>query len=274
MKSITTKAKMLLWGRIEKNLALAVTLLLLAASSSSAKSKGQTSRGKGLAKQAVPFAYVSKIGGMIGGFTATSNSLYIGGTGLVQVSKEETNGVLHMLRIGHADIRAFFDDLARNCKLLLPKRKSAEQGQAFELSEYYPPQTLVCYSVPAQGNVICNYYGKDETTEVVRDFVNKVKKIIAQAELSLAEAGLYIRAQRIPEPDLSFIEPDLKLQHFNLTANKRLLSILENEMALVRVGEETATVVLANKIRLMPDKPVYIQIGERVYLLITDRYKG
>lgn len=275
MKS--TAKKVLRWGRIEKNPALIVALVLVVASTSSVKFRGEKyriSQGKGLTTEVVPFAYVSKIGGMVGGFTATSNSQYINSSGLVQVSKEETNGVLHMLKIGHADTRAFFDDLARDCKLLLPKRKSAERDQAHELSEYYPPKTLVCYSVPSQGNVICNSYGINETTDALKNFVNKAEKIIIQSALALAEAGLYARAQRIPEADLNFITPDVKLEHSDIAANKRLVSILKNEMALIRIGEEAATVVLANKITLLPDKPIYIQIGKRVYLLITYRYKG
>ena len=48
----------------------------------------------------VPFIHVSRIGGMVGGFTAIAQSKYIGSGGLVQISKEETNGVLHMLEQG------------------------------------------------------------------------------------------------------------------------------------------------------------------------------
>lgn len=273
MKIITTKT--LLRSNIEKNLALTIVLVLIAVSSYSMISRGkihEISGETGLIKEILPFAYVSKIGGMVGGFSATSNSQYINSSGLVQVSKEETNGILHMLRFGHIDTSAFFNDLAKKYKPLLPKKKPPMHDKALELSEYYAPQTLVCYLVSAKDNVACHYYGKDEITDAIRDFMNKMEKIIDKSELSMAKAGLYVRAQRIPKTELSFTTPDIKLQ--DLTDNQILSSILENEMALVRIDEETAKAELADKITLLPDKPIYIQIGDRLYLLITYRYKG
>lgn len=273
LKNITLKA--LLLGNNEKNLALTIVLVLIAVSSYSMKSQGKIygiSGETGLIKETLPFVYVSKIGGMVGGFTATSNSQYISSSGLVQASKEETNGILHMLRFGHIDTSAFFNDLEKNYKSLLPKKKPSLHQKTPELSEYYAPQTLVCYLVSAQDNVACHYYGKDEIADAIRDFMNKIEKIIDKTELSMAKAGLYVRAQRIPKTELSFTTPDIKLQ--DLTDNQILSSILENEMALVRIDEETAKAELANKITLLPDKPIYIQISDRLYLLITYRYKG
>jgi hypothetical protein len=231
-----------------------------------------TSSGGGLHQKVVHFAYVSQIGGMVGGSTAVNNSQYVGITGLVQISREETNGVLHLLQIGHTDTKAFFDDVGLKSNFIKQKNRSVEQGRGLEVSEYYAPKTFLCYSGPPKGDFKYSYYRKNELTDDAKAFVNKVDKIIAELELSCAKKGLYARAQRIPDPELNFIEPDIYLQDISLSAKHMLHRIIENEMALIRIGEETEAIRLENDHKLIPDRPIYVQTGNLIYLIITYRF--
>lgn len=264
------------WGQRVRGHTLVALLTMLMMSSPSPLAGDEIypmARNTGSLIEAGRFVYVSEIGGMVGGFTATSNSRYIGGTGLVQVSREETNGVIHMLRMGHADTEGFLRELAEGCKLRPPERNSAQQGEPLEVSEYYPPETLVCYLTPSHHYVIYSFKGK-EVTDVVRGFVNQAAEFVARSELSSVKPGLYVRAQRILESDAKIVKPDVVLERSELAANKKLLSILENEMALVRVGQETDRGVLRGKITFLPDKPIHIQIEDYLYLVTTYRYNG
>lgn len=221
----------------------------------------------------VPFVFISKIGGMVGGFSAISNSQYIGSTGLIQVSREETNGVLHLLKQGHANTRAIFEYLNENSDILQYKSKTEIPKQDYDLTEYYPPKTLLCYFSHEHNNICCHYFNENEITDAVRDFLNEAQKLVDQQELSLAEAGMYVRAQFIPDAKRSFVKPDIKFKNIYV-ATKQIHTILENQMSLIRVGDMSATYELSEKLSFLPNKPLYIQIGKDVYLFITYRYEN
>ena len=113
-KDVPKSASM--WRSFERSLSFVIMILLFTISPSfNIKPEVQ----KGLARanaqeleKLVQFVFTSQIGGMVGGFSAISNSTYISLSGLIQVSKEDTNGVLHKLMIAHTDTCKLFKDIA------------------------------------------------------------------------------------------------------------------------------------------------------------------
>jgi hypothetical protein len=219
------------------------------------------------------FVHISQMGGMVGGFSAVSNSQYIARTGLIQISKEETNGVLHQLQEGHTNTSALFDYLAKNADLLNHQETAEIKEQDLNLREYYPPKTLLCYLKTSKENSVCKYFEKDDISNAVRDFLNKAQTLIDQTSLSIAESGLYVRAQCIADWEGRFIKPKLVLEYVDLIAEGKLRNIIENEMSFVRVDMEAKNDTETEKLSFIPDKPFYIQISKDMYLLITYQYK-
>ena len=221
------------------------------------------------------YIHVSRVGGMVGGFSATSDSKYFGPRGLVQISKEETSGVLHMLKQGQLDTSAFFNELFIKADDFAPQKSLAEEVEDnIEVSEYYPPQITICLSIPKANVAYCNSYKEVEDNGIVTDLMKKIDETASTSELSPAESGLYLRAQRIHDPELYFIKADIKVPDLLSINNRRLRKAIENEMALIKMAEITDTVMKAGSIELRPDRPVYIQIGKEVYLLTSYTYDG
>jgi hypothetical protein len=223
-------------------------------------------------KNVTPYIFVSEVGGMVAGFSATSHSKHISSSGLIQVSKEETNGVLHTLMTGHTDTSVFFENLAKDSNLCLQMEKPLTGKKSNMVSEYYPPGTLVAYYYSRGNSAICEYYGKVECTEVVKNLGDRVLDLVAKTRLYSAIPGLYVRAQRICALNLNLIKFDLELERSDPLSYATLNKILENEMALVRVREKNGRAVLTDNIVLKAGNPIHIRIGKCAYLIFPYRY--
>jgi hypothetical protein len=226
----------------------------------------------GISGRVVHFAFISEIGGMVGGFSAISNSKYISRSGLIQVSREETNGVLHALMTGHTDTSVFFKNIAEDSNFCPRMEKSVVDQNSNIVSEYYPPKTLMAYFFYGGNNVACEYYGEVPNTEVAKSFVNKVLDLTAKTKLYPATPGLYVRAHRILASNLNLIEFDLELDRSDLLSFPILNKISEVQMALVRVGEKDGKAVIADNIVIKAGDPIHIRIGKVAYLVFPYRY--
>lgn len=226
----------------------------------------------GISDKVVHFAFISEIGGMVGGFSAISNSKYISRSGLIQVSKEETNGVLHELMTGHTDTSVFFENITKDSNFCPRMEKSVVDQNSNEVSEYYPPKTLMAYFFYGEKNVPCEYYGEVANTEAAKSFVNRVLDLTAKTKLYHATPGLYVRAQRILASNLNLIKFDLELEPSDLISFPILNKIFEITMALVRVREKDGRAVIADKIVIKAGDPIHIRIGKEAYLLFPYRY--
>jgi hypothetical protein len=220
----------------------------------------------------VQFVFISQIGGMVGGSSAISNSQYISSSGLIQFSTEETNGVLHTLMIGHSDESKFFKNMAKDPNICPRMKKPLTDKQNEKLSEYYPPITIVAYSFHGGNNVACEYFGEVLNTEVVENFVNQASDIIAKTKLYPAAPGLYVRATRLLGSNLNLIKFDLELECSDLLSFATLNEMLENKMALVRVGEKNGRAVISDNVVIKAGNPVHIRIGKKAYLIFPYHY--
>jgi len=254
-------------------LLLCLAVITLTVTISSPKVFGEQSQNKiteGFA-MVVPSVYISQIGGMVGSFSTISYSKYIGSTGIVQVSKEENNGVIHSFKVGHINKTKLSNKTINNYITLKRKANISKADSPIELTEYYSPKTMICILAPQ--NVICDYYEKSKIPEFAKAPINLVENIAAHSSLSQAKPGLYVRAQQIPDAKENFIQADARLEALDCETNKALCEIIKNEMALIRVSEERAPFELTDNIKLEVNKPFYIEINEIVYLFNIYSYK-
>lgn len=266
------------WRHFGRNLNLAVIVIFLSMSLS-IEIKPEVQRhcascGSDTSDKLVQFAFISQIGEMVGGFSAISNSNYISRSGLIQVSKEETNGILHTLMIGQTDSSVFFENLAKDPNFCSQMEKPLTDKNSNTVSEYYPPKTVVAYSYYGRDNIICEYYGEFESPEVEKIFLDKILDLAAKASLHAAEPGLYVRAQRNLVSSLDFIKFDLELELYEALNYVTLQKLIQNEMALIRVLEKNGKAILADNIMLEAGYPVHIRIGKRAYLIFPYRYNS
>ncbi len=216
---------------------------------------------------ATPFVFVSLVGAKVGGRPASSESFYVGRDGLVQVSEESTDGVLHRLRQGQLDTESFFDGLSQ----VVPSDSAdAVDGSAEsdELPEFFPPAVVLAYAAPS-GEFLMTEYRQDHLPERVASFVAQVTALGEQPDLVDAEPGLYARAQRHLVFDPSIETPDLVLDEEEAANAAPLSTMLRRETAFIRLGAVDEEVVLAGSISLLPDRSVQVQVGQIVYLVMA-----
>ena len=214
------------------------------------------------------FVHVEKVGGMVGGHTAVSDARHVGLGGLVQVTREETDGRLHLLRQGQVDAQSLFESLAHGDPLPAPQ---VPEGPV-EDSEYYPPSITITRFIPAHGYRVFSVEG--EPPSGARAVVDRVWTLADAAEVAPAEPGLYVRAYRIPPKDEESSTPDVVVPVARVNGDPKLRRVLEEEMALVRVGGEKDMVVLGQSFTIIPGRPVHFQVAERRYVMFAFRYAG
>lgn len=224
-----------------------------------------------ISDKVVQFAFISKIGAMVGGSSAVSNSRYISRSGLIQVSKEENNGAIHTLMTGYTDTGVFFENIVN--PNLCPRLENPDGVKKSDIvSEYYPPTTLIAYSFFGDNNVTCEYFGEVVNTDLVKNFVDQATDLIAKTKLYPATPGLYVRATRLLTSNLNLIKFDLKLKRSDLLSFVTLNKMLENKMAMVRVREKNGRAVIADDIVIKAGDPIHIRIGKEAYLLFPYHY--
>jgi hypothetical protein len=216
----------------------------------------------------VQFAFISNIGGMVGGLSAISNSTYISRSGLVQVSKEDTNGVLHTLMVAQTDTSEVFKDISRAGDFTKIGKANTDKKDNV-LSEYYPPTKFVSYFYEGDSGSVHEYFGYDEHTGFAKKISDNISDFVAKTKLHSANLGIYVRAQRLPNKNLHFIKFDLVLEPDDLISFPILTSILENEMAMVGIPEKNGDARLDNNIVIRPGYNLHIRVGQKAYVVFT-----
>lgn len=209
------------------------------------------------------FVHVEKVGGMMGGGTARTEAIHVGGDGRVQVSTEETDGTLHRLREGVADVSRFFRDRARAGAL--PPGAREDRGLA---TEFHPPARVVAESIPGRGYA-WRSWPEGEVPGGGRALIADVEAIAAATPLAAPERGLYVRAYRMPHE--AGVRPDVVLDAERAHSDPELMRVMEAEMALVRIaGARDAAQFAA--FRLLPERPMHVQFANRLYVLFAYRF--
>lgn len=264
-----------MWRLLGTKLCFVVVVLLLTMSPSlNIKSEIREDLARSNAQkleELVQFVFTSQIGGMVGGFSAISNSTYISLSGLIQVSKEETNGVLHTLMIAHTDTSKLFKDIASNVDFTQMKKPITDNKNNV-LSEYYPPRKLLAYFFQRENEPIYEYFGEAKYPKSCKKFLEKVSDFAAKTTLHYANPGLYVRAQRVPASNIQLIKFDLELERSDLLSFPTLNKILQNEMAMVRIYQKNGRAVIADNIVIKAGDPIYTRIGKDAYLIFPYHY--
>ena len=272
-KDVPKSASM--WRLLERSLSLVIIVLLFTIGPSfNIKPEVQEDLARANAQELeklIQFVFTSQIGGMVGGFSAFSNSTYISLSGLIQVGKEETNGVLHTLMIAHTDTSKLFKDIASNVDFTQMKKPLTDNKNNV-LSEYYPPKKLLAYFFQRDNEPIYEYFGEAECPKSCKKFLEKVSDFAAKTTLHYANPGLYVRAQRVPASNLQLIKFDLELERSDLLSFPTLNKILQNEMALVRIYEKNGGAIIADSIVIKPGDPIHTRIGKDAYLIFPYYY--
>jgi hypothetical protein len=219
-------------------------------------------------EEIIPFVYVSNLGGMVGGSPATSQSYYVNRAGMVQRSEETTDGSLQRLQEGLLRDDASLGGLFRFRFPAETAPSAGKSGAHLELSEYFPPRVVVGYAAPS-GEYALRSYGADEMSASVQEFVKATTSSVEGSELVDARAGLYVRAQRLPSFDPHIQAPDVLLE--TVGSSSELLRVLQNEMALIRVGDPDTSFSLSEDIEVKPGQPAHIQFGEIYFRIIAYR---
>jgi hypothetical protein len=222
-------------------------------------------------EKVVPFVFTSQIGGMVAGFSAMSNSTYISLSGLVQVSKEETNGILHTFLVAHTDTSKLFQDIGGKMDFT-QMRKPVADNKNDVLSEYYPPKRFFAYFLKREDGFFYEYFEETNCPDSCKKFVEKISDFSAKTTLHYAKPGLYVRAQRVNTSNLQLISFDLELERSDLLSFPTLNKILQNEMALVQVHKKQDRAILDGNIMVKAGDPVHARIGKDVYLIFPYRY--
>jgi hypothetical protein len=208
---------------------------------------------------------------MVGGFSAMSNSTYISLSGLVQVSKEETNGLLHTLMVAYTDTNKLFKDIVGKVDFAQLRKRVADNKND-ELSEYYPPKKLFAYFFKVDNGFLSDYFEDANCPDSCKKLFETISDFSAKTTLHYAKPGLYVRAQRVHTSNEQLIKFDLELERSDLLFFPTLNKILHNEMALVQVHKKQDRTVLAGNIIVNAGDPIHARIGEDVYLIFPYRY--
>ena len=219
------------------------------------------------------FVFMSDIGGMVGGSSSISNSTYVSRSGLVQVSKEESNGVLHTLMMSQADTNELFNYVAKSCGLDDSKKPNVNSEDDV-LSEYYPPTRFIAYFFLDAYGSFYDYGNQAGQPKLGKVLENSVSRLLAKTTLYSAKSGLYVRAQRLSAENLHLIGFDLTLDPSELSSYPKLKRILANEMAMVEIPENSGAATLDNVVALRPGNNLHIRLGGRPYVIFTYRYNG
>jgi hypothetical protein len=266
----------MMWRLLGRNSILSIIVILFIMSPSfkirAEVQKHSVSSSDEISDKAVQFVFISEIGAMVGGSSAVSNSKYISESGLVQVSKEETNGVLHTLMTGLTDTSVFFENIGKGsnaCPQMESPNTAKESGN---VTEYYPPTTYIAYSFFSGSNEVCEYIGEVSNSDLVKNFVDQVSDLVAGTKLSPDSPGLYVRTSRNPTSNLNLIAFDLQLKRSDLPSFVKLNQMIANEMAMIRVREKNGRAVIAGDFTIQAGDPVHLIIGKEAYLLFPFRY--
>lgn len=272
-KDVPKSASM--WRLLERSLSLVIIVLLFTIGPSfNIKPEVQEDLARANAQELeklVQFVFTSQIGGMVGGFSAFSNSTYISLSGLIQVSKEETNGILHTLMIAHTDTSKLFNDIASNVDFTQMKKPLIDNKNNV-LLEYHPPKKLLAYFFKRENESIYVYFGEAKYPKSCKKFLEKVSDFAAKNTLHYAKPGLYVRAHRVPAPNLQLIKFDLELERSDLISFPTLNTILQNEMALVRIYKKNGRAVLSDNIMIKSGVPIHTKIGKDAYIIFPYHY--
>lgn len=258
-----------------RRIILVVTVLLITISPAfNIQVEGQEEMARSNARtlvKVVPFAFVSHIGGMVGGRSAVADTIYVSHSGLIQISKEDTDGVLHSLMIAHADTSKLFEEIIKNSESTTMK-KLANKKRKIELPEYYPPHTVVAYFADGGKGSVYEYFEEAEYSEEGKKFIDIISQFVAKKEITHASPGLYMRSQRDLTSDLHLIKFDLELEQSDLLSLELLKNILENEMALIHIHGSNENPVLTKNVVIKAGNPLHIKLGRQAYLIFPYRY--
>jgi hypothetical protein len=210
----------------------------------------------------VPFVWVSLLGPHVGGRRATSETVYLGKDGAVQVARETNDGELISLREGRLQPIALWEELDG-----IPVPKPAKRASG-ELTDYRPP-TVVVARLSALGAYSIASYRREELVEPTSDLVERATAMPGGIRLEAGKPGLYLRAQRIPGFDPRIQKPDLEISAERGRKNRVLAKALRREMSLVRIGDHGEKVVLFGELELRPERRVHLQSGDTVYRLVS-----
>lgn len=275
MKSKDALKSTSMWRLLEKGLGFVIIVLLFTISPSfNLKPEAQGALARANAQKIeklFQFVFTSQIGGMVGGFSAISDSTYISLSGLIQVSKEETNGVLHTLMIAQTDTSKLFEDIASNVDFTQMKTPVTDNKNNV-LSEYYPPKKLLAYFFQKENDFFYEYFEEATFPNSCKIFLEKVTDFSAKTTLHYASPGLYVRAHRVRTSNLQLIKFDLELERSDLLSFPTLNKILQNEMALVQVNNINGRAILADNIVIKAGDPIHTRIGTDAYLIFPYHY--
>lgn len=219
------------------------------------------------------FIYLTKTGGMRGSGSALSDTVYIGRNGSVQVSREETSGVLHSIRTVVTDTASFFTEFESFISSMERKHKSGSIETDGMVSEYYPPQITLCYAVNGEESS-CFTETESRLSVHVRKIMDMVDRKIQQAELLPGPAGLYIRSQQMPESFIEYVKPDIRLIRVDDVSDEKARSSVLEMMSFVYAGRTAEKIMISENVSLIPGRPVYLLTGDNhLYLLTAYSYR-
>lgn len=229
------------------------------------------SPGESVAHGSAAFVFLSEVGGLVGGLSTQATSWYVGSDGLVQVSRETTDGRLLSLCEGHADGPALAE-IAATLPSAMPE-KARRPAPADLVSEYYPPHVSIAYRLAGRDE-----FAEEYDPELVRThlaaFERRLEDVAGRTARSLAKPGLYARAQRLVRFDPNIGKLDGKLTVERSRSLPRLASTLAAERALVFLAEGKDAAVLFDGAAVSPDHPLHLQIGSRYFLILAYRLEA
>jgi len=220
------------------------------------------------------FIFVSQIGGMVGGATFCSVSSYLGADGTLQSSREESNGILHSLKTGRADINPVQQKIESSTEAWKRAEAPGETNREAEVSEYYSPKILLNFLLPADPGYFSHYFELSDTTNRLSEVLKSIDTLFSDTPLSKAKDGLYARAQRIPNAKNKFIKAAANLNKLGPPARETMCAVISREMALVRIGGLGDEIILLDGVSLKPNRPLYLEADNLVYLITTYRLEG
>ena len=210
------------------------------------------------------FIFISQVGGMIGGSSASSTSLYISRSGLIQSSKEETDGELHSFTAGNTDSNIFFNAIGKDKDICSRITESSFHEEHNLVSEYYPEETYVSCSFYTEDSKLCDYVGVVNKTDTIKNIIDHASILFSQAKASPAHPGLYVRATKLA--NMEFIHFDLELESSDVPSFPIVMKLIESRTALILVTEEDEF-KLTDTIVLKAGIPVHVRAGNEAYLL-------
>lgn len=209
------------------------------------------------------FLFISRTGGMVGGQSAESTSLYISSTGIVQTSQERTNGDLVGLSQGRTDTGELFGWVSGHCQDLMtaPRPQPADPGMTME---YYGPKTEVCISCGGRSTNCVEY---NDMPPIISDLVQQ-SQIWARVGRRSAQSGVWARLRPLKPADTRFITVDYRFNSKILSRYPEIAAMFDDPLRLVRISNPEMADPQLSKL-FTPGRFSYVERNGSLYILFV-----